>query len=680
MDTVSVIVPVYNISEYLDKCIASVCRQTYPALEILLVDDGSTDDSPEKCDQWADKDNRIRVIHKKNGGLSDARNVGLDAASGSFVYFLDGDDYIEPNLIETALSYMDSDVDLVAFQYQKEWPDGTVKKSPYKIGDYLLTNDQAKAHFLLTVLLRYGIGWEAWSRLFRRDIIEKWALRFVDNRKIFAEDLYFSLCYCSHIRKIVCIPDSLYHYIQRSGSIMDTDSAKLNIGRVNELAKAVYEHYAKCEDCGVFIDVFPAIHYLVITNEMDKAKRQRVLSDKTAAVKIKADIQNYVFFKNQIKALIKNPQLLEQVYSKGELAERMVYLRYILDGSYFALRVRSRLLYHFMDRTPNNHDLAEITACENGNIYVIGTEDFGNIGDHQIAESILQFLKECCPECAVVEITASQYRGAKPILQKKIKGNELIVLTGGGNFGDIYPFAQNLRQDVVDTWPNNPKIIFPQTIYFSDAPTAQEYLARAGATYTKERNVTIFAREKKSFELAGELFSCDRYLVPDIVLSASKQEVTMREQRILLSMRQDCERAVDNVIPEAMIRSKGFQMRRLDNQLSCSVSVKDRKRTIDWVLENYRHSSLVITDRLHGMIFAAITGTPCIVFSNYNHKVRGTYEWIKYLPYIRFAESVADVEKYLPELLEMKDCHYDKTPLEPYFEKLAEVVKKYACN
>ena len=84
---------------------------------------------------------------------------------------------------------------------------------------------------------------------------------------------------------------------------------------------------------------------------------------------------------------------------------------------------------------------------------------------------------------------------------------------------------------------------------------------------------------------------------------------------------------------------------------------------------------MVVTDRLHGMVFAAISGTPCIVFSNYNHKVQGTYEWIKYLPYIKYAESVSEAPNYIPELLAMKDCRYDNTPLLPYFEKLAQVVK-----
>ena len=100
-ELVSVIVPVYKVEPYLDRCVASILAQTYPNLEVILVDDGSPDNCPALCDAWAQRDARIRVIHKKNGGQSDARNVGLDAASGAYISFVDSDDYIAENFIET---------------------------------------------------------------------------------------------------------------------------------------------------------------------------------------------------------------------------------------------------------------------------------------------------------------------------------------------------------------------------------------------------------------------------------------------------------------------------------------------------------------------------------------------------------------------------------------------------
>ena len=98
MDLISIIVPIYNVEQYLNQCLQSVCSQSYDNLEIILVDDGSSDRSPELCDEWAEKDSRIHVIHKQNGGLSDARNTGISCAKGEYIAFVDSDDWIEKDM------------------------------------------------------------------------------------------------------------------------------------------------------------------------------------------------------------------------------------------------------------------------------------------------------------------------------------------------------------------------------------------------------------------------------------------------------------------------------------------------------------------------------------------------------------------------------------------------------
>ena len=256
---VSVIIPIYKVSNYLDACIQSVLSQTYTNLEIIMVDDGSPDDCPSKCDQWAKQDSRIKVLHKTNGGLSSARNAGLDIATGKYIYFLDGDDSIKPHLIETCVQHMDNDFDMIAFTFDSVHSDRVEKqRGCVSYGIHSVDTPEDRFSFLLEILL-YKIGWEAWSRMFSRDLIEKYHLRFADNRVIFAEDLFFCLCYCAHSRKIMCIPDSLYLYAIREDSIMGRDSVKLNIGRMNELAKAVLSHFEQWEDCSLFVERFPTL-------------------------------------------------------------------------------------------------------------------------------------------------------------------------------------------------------------------------------------------------------------------------------------------------------------------------------------------------------------------------------------------------------------------------------------
>ncbi len=129
MKLISVIVPVYNVKEHIEQCVNSITGQTYKNLEIILVDDGSKDSSGEICDKLAKEDARIHVIHKQNGGVSSARNAGLDYAHGEYIAFVDGDDYIDETMYEKLLSKMDADIDIVSCYMQSFYPDGQVK--PY---------------------------------------------------------------------------------------------------------------------------------------------------------------------------------------------------------------------------------------------------------------------------------------------------------------------------------------------------------------------------------------------------------------------------------------------------------------------------------------------------------------------------------------------------------------------
>ena len=120
MCRISFVVPVYKVEEFLDECITSIIGQNFGDFEVVLVDDGSPDNCPEICDKWAQKDARIRVIHKQNGGLSDARNVGLTAAKGDYVWFVDSDDYIKSNCVNALLTQAEKDnLDLLKFYYEQ---------------------------------------------------------------------------------------------------------------------------------------------------------------------------------------------------------------------------------------------------------------------------------------------------------------------------------------------------------------------------------------------------------------------------------------------------------------------------------------------------------------------------------------------------------------------------------
>lgn len=683
---VSIIIPVYNVSEFLDECVESACNQTYSNIEIILVDDGSTDDSGKKCDVFEKIDGRIRVVHKENGGLSSARNAGLDIATGEYIYFLDSDDYIENTLLEKTIHYMNDGYDMVIFGYNKVYMDGRIEPLPYHMsGKYIHNDEKEKIDFLTRILLKGRVGWEAWSRIYRRDIIEKFQLRFVDNKRIFAEDLYFCLCYSAHVKRFLSIDSLLYYYRQRDNSIMGCDAVKLNVGRMNELAKEVLNHYSIYDECRELINIFPVIHYMIVNSVISKYQQVKQIGVYDLRKDIFDDLTDKDFFIEQLKKVKKYRKLLYPVYDKGKTELALNEVQYYLDNRYLMMKIRQanlklvmKLLRIIRKKLKKYPAEFESFLKEKKKIYFIGSEDFGNLGDQQIAESIQAFIKKYFSDYAVKEITASDYYSVVKLLKKNINSSDVIFLAGGGNFGNEYMHSQLLRNDVIKRWKNNLKIIFPQTIYFNDSEQGIKALREAEDIYVKENNIILFTRERNSYDFAQEHFSCESYLVPDIVLLCNEQGKAARDNVIRLCMRSDAEKSMTNEQYKRLndiINQTNIPVEKMDLQLDYHVSVNTRKEEIENKMQLMRTARLIITDRLHGMVFAAITGTPCVAFSNYNYKVSGTYEWIKYLSYIRFVENIEDAEKNILDLLQISGCEYDNSKLMPCFDRMSEIIR-----
>lgn len=220
MPCVSVIIPVYNTKKYLAECLDSVCAQTYPRLEIIAVDDGSTDDSGSLLREYSQKDDRIRVITQKNQGLSAARNTGLDCSSGAYVMFLDSDDWIDEDTCDTAIQMMiDTKSDVVLWSYMREYP--TFSKPVYPLGDKICTWDESKIKTLYKQMI--GLQSEqlrepqktdslvtAWGKLYRRSIIGD--VRFIDTKIIGTEDALFNIQVFSQVKRVAYIPNTFSHY------------------------------------------------------------------------------------------------------------------------------------------------------------------------------------------------------------------------------------------------------------------------------------------------------------------------------------------------------------------------------------------------------------------------------------------------------------------------------------
>ena len=218
--TFSFVVPVYNVEQYLGKCIESVLGQTYSDFELILVDDGSTDSSGKICDSYQEKDNRIHVIHKKNAGVSAARNVGIEQARGEYICFIDSDDWIESNYLSEIKAEI-ADFDILFFGCVWHYEDGSVRSlcppavecrtDIYDAVSLLLQNDMQVNYFGFT-----------WNNVFRRDIIDRHHIRFVEHLPV-SEDEVFTLAYCNHAKTLKVVPSPLYHYLWKQQGLTHKD-------------------------------------------------------------------------------------------------------------------------------------------------------------------------------------------------------------------------------------------------------------------------------------------------------------------------------------------------------------------------------------------------------------------------------------------------------------------------
>ncbi len=229
MPAISVIIPVYKVERYLDACVSSVLAQTFGDLEVILVDDGSPDNCPALCDAWAGKDPRVRVIHRENGGLSAARNTGIEAARGQFLTFVDSDDLLEPDTLRRAYDAQrkyGAELVIINLVYVND------ENVPFKKPDFSFFKDEVldeteiwQRYFALgEQRVYYAI---ACSKLIRADLFRD--LRFRVGKRY--EDQFLMpqlLCQC---RKIVCLSYQGYRYIQHTGSIMAQGSSRNYLDR-----------------------------------------------------------------------------------------------------------------------------------------------------------------------------------------------------------------------------------------------------------------------------------------------------------------------------------------------------------------------------------------------------------------------------------------------------------------
>lgn len=312
-------------------------------------------------------------------------------------------------------------------------------------------------------------------------------------------------------------------------------------------------------------------------------------------------------------------------------------------------------------------------------IVLVGIPEYGNMGDIAITYAETEFIKDNFGQYELVEILEDDVKTRIEEIQKIISEEDIIFLQGGGNLGDEYVSFEETRRLIVNTFPKNKIVIMPQTIHFSNTERGEKELKKSQEAYNNHKYLTIIAREEISYKIMKkEFYKANVILAPDIVMYLDKTDVDIKRNGLTLFLRNDAEKvltAEETKIINEVVSKYYNKILHTDTHIGDDIKITKqlRQKMLEPKLQEARRAELVITDRLHGMIFAAITSTPCIAFGNYNHKIKSSFKWLEHLNYIKYIEDVGQLEEAIIELKKLKEHRYNNE----FAQKLHEEILKY---
>lgn len=677
---VSVIVPVYNVERYVAQCLESIINQKYKNLEILVVDDGSTDNSSAICLDYAQKDPRIKYIRKENGGLSSARNKGLEHAVGKYVVYVDSDDYILPDMIsECVASAEENGLDLVKSNFCRCNGDGKLKETEPETGKTrFFTPEQAMESFLNEPYSpRKAFKVSVWDALYLRERFD--GITFPEG-KIY-EDGYYTPLVIINCRKAAHIDKSFYVYRINDKSIMGESFNKKSLKSLDD-----WEF--------IYKNVVPVMPQYKMRIAGIWAKRlvgnfEKIISDDSLDPDGVYTSQITDYFKE-------NFDLFKEACGQGETLEKIeaaqkdkdaYYRKYILNKKPAESKIiKLKTFVKFLiDRRK------ELIKCiplfikklyrKKRKIFLLGTPSYNNIGDHAIALGTRKFVKKYFPDCDYSEYDRlsdpSLERAAQAQIKAEIKKNDIILLIGGGNFGSLYPAEEDYRLKIIGTYTKNKIVFLSSTMCFEDTFFGRCRLKKSKTVYNDHPDLTLFLRDEKSFDEAQKVFDKTKcFFMPDFAnMLIGKIEQPKARDGIYVCFRKDSERFFDDEKRDEFISfcKDKYKTDVGDNAFDSFVGSALREKKTTEYLRFFASHCLIVTDRFHGLIFSVITGTPCIALKNNNGKVAGGFYWFKNCKAVKLAENLEDAKRLVSE---MYGIDFGELPdFTPYFDKAARIIK-----
>lgn len=792
---VSIIIPAYNVSMYIDATIKSCIEQTYKNIEILIINDGSEDNTLEIIEKYIKLEPRIKVITISNHGLSVARNIGIEMATGKYIMFLDGDDWIEKELVSQCVANMRDDLDVFYFNAIDCIEDDRKNIERKEEQKYVLTEKICDGHDIFEIGINHPIRHEAWRGCYSKNFLDNNNIRFIPG--MIYEDNSFWFDVMLTCEKIKYLNIYGYNYRQRRDSIVNTHATLRNVESVLLLSEYILRKiYSESYNSSIFltgsnkiVDLIRGCEKKIATNSLLnlEIEKENIINKKEklfeiiysfhdfetpeAFIKSKyylcshlcffvgiytkdmlitistlreemiqllkrkfmtwplqksknkvgiygsgrnADVilgtyrkicgeidADYIYIDSKEKSMMKkhlNRDILNvsdvnaynikdiivcSVYYENEMYNTLIENRYrgdiyrVYDGDVVNLEgLLVSNFYEFYNKL--------IITEQDKRLFLIGTPEYPNIGDHLIALAEYAYFKEWFSEYTIIEISNTDYLLHKTKLKRFIKKDDLLIVTGGGFLGSLWTDGHYDEViDLVEGYPDNEIIIMPQSIYFSDNELGSEYIKRTQKMFLCNNNLKICLREKFSYNrLVNIIGNSNRLrLFPDIALfyNLNKRDFC-KENTIGVFLRDDKEsiltkkqkRQIEKMVEE-FGRIGHFSM-----HYHAQILPEDRYNAVMEKINEIGRYKLVVTDALHCMIICAMTNVPCVAINNISYKVEGVYIWLKEKKNIILYDknNIQSLHKCIVELLDNECSTNNMEFLNKYWEELNAFIRE----
>lgn len=684
---VSVIIPVYNVEKYLRECLDSVVTQDLDDIEIICINDGSTDGSAGILSEYATQYEKLFILDKENSGLSAARNSGLSVAKGKYILFLDSDDFLaDSSAVSRLYDKAEHDsLDQLFFDATVIFESGETKEKNKNYIEYYKRKKEypeikTGKDFFSDLQENWDFKPNACMQMLRREFLLKYNLRFIED--IVHEDEVFTLECSTVSEKTGYLAESFLVRRIREESIMTmTRKAKSILGYYSGIGGLIRfaEKNVSSEDERFYRSYLQRIQVMlelaarlyIKESEEEKEKLFSCMREKEG-LRFRLDMAPFLKIE---EIRLKNKKEKEDILKKASAREQekddeicrlkeecKLLKKRANEAEKKEERIRQSTSYKigraatYLPGKLKKEGKKAVEYLKNRNvkdsrdIWLIGTPEFGNLGDHAISETEWEILLGMYPKERIHEITMNDYWSVKERLKKEIKKADLLVFHGGGNIGNLWPKSEYIRRDAFDIWKMQKKVVMPQSICFTEDEEGKKELELTKKSYAVP-NLVLACRDETSYRFAKENLSCRPIFTPDTVLfhDPGKRDVKIKKNSVVICLRSDKEKSIDARETELIISmaKKYYQdIKRVDT-VGEKQTRATRKKALEEFVTHISDAEIVITDRFHCMIFCALEGIPCIALDNSYGKLKGGYQWLRSLDHIVYIQDPMKLEHVL---------------------------------